>query len=149
MKRFLKSWGGIILVLIAFMVNAFGRKQQTEPWAAGQLLDPSVLAKAIGNDHAIQSKIFCVGPGALIPNSIDTGPAKDKQNLDKLRIELSKLPRDANVIIYCGCCPFERCPNVRPAFSLLNEMKFTRAKLLNIPHNLKTDWIDKGYPVTN
>jgi len=50
-------------------------------------------------------------------------------------------------VIYCGCCPFEHCPNVRPAFQLLNEMKFTNQKLLNLSTNLKTDWIDKGYPV--
>jgi len=28
-------------------------------------------------------------------------------------------------------------------------MKFTNYYLLNLPHNLKQDWIDKGYPVKN
>jgi thiosulfate/3-mercaptopyruvate sulfurtransferase len=148
MKRFLNSWGGVGLIIIALMINAFGRKQQTEPWTDEQLLEPTALANTIRNEHAIQPKIFCVGPGALIPNSIDTGPAKDRDNLVKLKAAIARLPKDADLVIYCGCCPFERCPNVRPAFSLLNEMKFTHAKLLNIPHNLKTDWIDKGFPVT-
>jgi alkanesulfonate monooxygenase len=40
----------------------------------------------------------------------------------------------------------DRCPNIRPAFSLLNEMKFTHAHLLNLEHNIKTDWVAKGYP---
>jgi thiosulfate/3-mercaptopyruvate sulfurtransferase len=35
-------------------------------------------------------------------------------------------------------------PNIRPAFKLLTEMEFTHFKLLNLPHNLKTDWIDRG-----
>jgi hypothetical protein len=26
-------------------------------------------------------------------------------------------------------------------------MKFERQKLLNLPKNIKVDWIDKGYPV--
>jgi hypothetical protein len=147
MKRFLRSWISIGLVISAILINAFNGKLQTDPWTADQLLEPSVLAKTIRNDQTGQPKIFCVGPGALIPNSIDVGPAKEKENLEKLKAELSKLPRDANFVIYCGCCPFERCPNVRPAFSLINEMKFTHAKLLNLPHNLKTDWIDKGFPV--
>jgi hypothetical protein len=55
-------------------------------------------------------------------------------------------PKDADVVIYCGCCPFRDCPNIRPAFRVLQEMKFTRAKLLNIPTTLKADWINKGYP---
>ena len=54
-----------------------------------------------------------------------------------------------NIVIYCGCCPFKDCPNIRPAFSLLNSMKFTNHKLLNLPLNLKTDWINHGYPMSN
>ena len=81
-----------------------------------------------------------------IKNSIDIGPARDSLNIIKFKEQLSKLPKDAPIVIYCGCCPFEHCPNIRPAFALLNEMKFTRHKLLNIEHNIKTDWISKGYP---
>ncbi len=90
--------------------------------------------------------VICVGPGALIKGSIDMGPSKEKENLEKLKQYLGGLPKDANIVIYCGCCPFEHCPNIRPAFSLLNEMKFTNGHLLNIEHNIKTDWIAKGYP---
>jgi hypothetical protein len=148
MKKILESWAGIGVLVSLILISGFVVKHQAEPWTADQLLEPSALANTMKNNQAAQAKIFCVGPGALIPNSIDVGPAKDKENLEKLKAELNKLPKDANVVIYCGCCPFERCPNVRPAFSLLNEMKFTHAKLLNIPHNLKTDWIDKGFPTT-
>ena len=73
--------------------------------------------------------------------------AYDKVNWEKLRLELAKLSPDAQVVIYCGCCPFNHCPNIRPAFNLMNEMKFERHKLLNLPKNIKVDWIDKGYPV--
>lgn len=118
-----------------------------EPWRPDQLLAPAALAKTIADPNATQPIIFCIGPGAVIKGSIDIGPARDSANLAKLRQRLSELPKDANIVIYCGCCPFVHCPNIRPAFSLLNELKFSQAKLLNIEHNVKTDWIDKGYPV--
>lgn len=48
--------------------------------------------------------------------------------------------------MYCGCYPFERCPNIRHAINALKEMKFTNYQLLNLPHNIKINWKDKGYP---
>jgi len=117
-----------------------------EPWTAKQLMAPADLAAIITDPDVKKPVIICVGPGALIKGSLDMGPAKEKGNLEKLKQQLNKLPRDANVVIYCGCCPFEHCPNIRPAFVLLNEMKFSNAHLLNLEHNIKTDWVDKGYP---
>ena len=99
------------------------------------------------NPKETQPIVFCVGPGALIKGSIDAGPARDSSNLAKLRQQLNLLPKDAKIVIYCGCCPFEHCPNIRPAFTLLNEMKFTNQKLLNLEHNLRVDWINQGYPI--
>ncbi len=117
-----------------------------EPWTAGQLMAPADLAAIIDDPNAKKPIILCVGPGALIRGSLDMGPAKEKENLEKLKQQLNKLPRDAEVVIYCGCCPFEHCPNIRPAFILLNEMKFRNAHLLNLEHNINADWIAKGYP---
>jgi thiosulfate/3-mercaptopyruvate sulfurtransferase len=125
-----------------------GLLQKEDPWKASQLLSPADLAKTIGDPQSKQPYIFCIGPGALIRGSIDIGPAREGVNLDKLKQQLSTLPKEARVVIYCGCCPFEHCPNIRPAFALLNEMKFTHPQLLNLEHNIKTDWVDKGYPVT-
>jgi hypothetical protein len=117
-----------------------------EPWTIKQLMAPADLAAIINDPNAKKPVILCVGPGALIKGSLDIGPAEEKINLEKLKQQLSKLPRDTNVVIYCGCCPFEHCPNIRPAFSVLNEMKFSNAHLLNLEHNIKTDWVAKGYP---
>jgi hypothetical protein len=117
-----------------------------EPWTARQLMAPADLAAMINDPNSKKPVIICVGPGALIKGSLDMGPAKEKENLEKLKQQLIKLSRDANVVIYCGCCPFEHCPNIRPAFTLINEMKFSNAHLLNIEHNINTDWIAKGFP---
>lgn len=118
-----------------------------EPWKSTQLLSPGDLAATINDPKAQQPVIFCVGPGAIIKGSLDMGPAKDTANLAKFRQQLSHLPKDAHIVIYCGCCPFQHCPNIRPAFTLLKEMKFAHPQLLDIQHNIRTDWIDKGYPV--
>lgn len=137
----------LTITLLAFA--SFKQQQQTEPWSPKQLLDPADLAKILSDSKVKQPIVYSVGPDATIKNSIDIGPAKDKENLDKLKKQLSKLPKDADIIIYCGCCPFEHCPNIRPAFALLNKMKFTNQKLLSLQHNIKIDWINKGFPVSN
>jgi thiosulfate/3-mercaptopyruvate sulfurtransferase len=120
--------------------------QNPENWTSKQLLAPAELAGTIREGKALPI-LFSVGPGALIPHSQAMGMVREKDNLEKFKKELSGLPKDARIIIYCGCCPFEHCPNVRPAIALLKEMKFSNYQLLDLPHNLKTDWIDKGYPM--
>jgi thiosulfate/3-mercaptopyruvate sulfurtransferase len=136
------------LLIIGISVSSIGQTTNTEPWTENQLMPPAELAKVINDKKAHQPVVFSIGPGAIIKGSIDIGPGRDKGNLAKLKEALSKLPKDANIVIYCGCCPFEHCPNIRPAFQLLNEMKFTNQKLLNLQKNIKVDWIDKGYPVS-
>ncbi len=120
--------------------------QKPENWTADQLIEPSVLAKIIQSNKDIPV-IYSVGPGATIPHSIDIGMANDEKNLERFKSAIAKLPKTTNIVVYCGCCPFEHCPNVRPAIDVLQKMKFTNYHLLNLPHNIKTDWIAKGYPV--
>jgi len=114
-------------------------------WTNDQLLRPSELATALKDNKDI-SVIFSIGPGAIIPHSRDMGMIKEEDNMKKFKQELESLPKDTSIVIYCGCCPYEHCPNVRPAIELLKEMKFTNYKLLDLPHNIKIDWINKGYP---
>jgi thiosulfate/3-mercaptopyruvate sulfurtransferase len=136
----------ISIATIAFIKQMDKRNIGPEPWTASQLLAPADLAAVIKNPTEKKPVIISVGPGALIKGSLDMGPAHEKENLEKLKQQLSRLPKDADIVIYCGCCPFEHCPNIRPAFILLNEMKFRNAHLLNLEHNIKTDWVAKGYP---
>jgi len=117
-----------------------------DPWKAQDLMAPSELARLIeSGSKSEQPIILSVGPAALIKGSRDIGPASQAENLAQLKKTLEKLPKDQDIVIYCGCCPFTHCPNVRPAFNLLKEMHFTHAKLLNLEHNIRTDWIDKGF----
>jgi thiosulfate/3-mercaptopyruvate sulfurtransferase len=143
LNRFVLSF----LLFAAISFNSFGQNDASEPWKENQLMPPVVLANIIKAGNTQQPIVFSMGPDAIIKGSIDIGPAQEKENLKKLKEQLSKLPKDANIVIYCGCCPFEHCPNIRPAFKLLNEMKFTNHKLLSLQKNIKVDWINKGYPV--
>ena len=121
--------------------------QAAEPWTDKELKDPAALAAALSDTKSAKPVIFNIGPVQQIKGAIASGPTGAQGNLDKLKQQLAKLPKDKEVIIYCGCCPFSRCPNVRPAFELLKKSKFTSAKLLNLPSNLNDDWISKGYPM--
>ena len=137
-----------LLLIATCFASANILAQKPDNWTSEQLMDPALLANAITADTGLPV-IICVGPGASIPHSINVGPTKEKTAVTKLKKELSKLPKDAKVLVYCGCCPFKDCPNVRPAIDALKAMNFTNYFLLDIPNNLKKDWIDKGYPVSN
>jgi rhodanese-related sulfurtransferase len=96
--------------------------------------------------------IFHVGPNMLyrgkhIPGSVYAGPASRPEGLELLKQAAGKLARDREVILYCGCCPWSNCPNVKPAIQLLKDMGFTRVKAMFVETNFAKDWIDKGYPV--
>jgi hypothetical protein len=134
----------MVIVTITLTNQNVSAQTGKEPWLSTQLIQPEELAKNIKTTY-----IFNIGPAGLIKNAIDIGEGRDKNNVAKLKNEVSKLPKDANIVIYCGCCPFGDCPNIRPTFKLLNDMKFTNHKLLNLPKNLKVDWIDKGYPMND
>ncbi|OFX43767.1 MAG: hypothetical protein A2046_05105 [Bacteroidetes bacterium GWA2_30_7] len=137
----------LYLILILFYSACSNAQNSKEIWNEKQLMPPSELAKII-NDSTIKSPyIFSIGPAGFIKNAIDVSDAMDKNGIEKFQKILEKLPEDADIVIYCGCCPFDVCPNIRPSFKLLNKMKFTNHKLLNLPKNLKVDWIDKGYPM--
>lgn len=116
-------------------------------WTQKDLIEPSALAAIIANSKASQPKIFNIGVVDNIKGAINIGGVSEKENLQKLNNALSKLPKNTFLVIYCGCCPFERCPNIRPAVNMLKTMGFTNAKLLNLPTNLKQNWIEKGYPI--
>lgn len=132
--------------ILMFFTEIYAQQKQ-EPWNHKQLLEPETLASRIERNETKNLLIVNVGPDALIKGSIDVGPTMEKKNIEKLKKHLKSVPKNSEVVIYCGCCPFDRCPNVRPAFKALTDMGFKNAKLLNIPKNIKVDWLDKNYPI--
>lgn len=119
----------------------------TDSWTSNQLMDTKVLAERIVQNKMKNTLVINIGRDAVIKNSFNAGPGKEVKNIDKLKAHLKNIPKDKEVVLYCGCCPFDKCPNIRPAFKALTDLGYKKAKLLNIPKNIKVDWIDKGYPV--
>lgn len=143
----MKFRSSIFLTLFTSIIILRCVAQSGEPWSAKELIEPAALANMIKDSKAEKPLIYNIGPLAGIKGSIAIGPTRDPANMGKLRKAVTSVPKDKMVVIYCGCCPFRNCPNIRPAFALLKEQGFKNARLLNLSQNLKVDWTDYGYPM--
>jgi hypothetical protein len=120
---------------------------------AAQLLQPAELVQILRSSGKEKPLIFQVGSRVLyaeahIPGSEYVGAAGQDSGLQALRDRVKGLNRDKFLVIYCGCCPWNKCPNIRPAYRQLYALGFTRVKVLYLADNFGTNWVDKGYPVT-
>ncbi len=116
-----------------------------------ELIQPLELSKAIQSGSASPTVLY-VGPHFLyaqahIRGAEFIGPAADAHSLDTLRKRVTALPKNSSIVLYCGCCPWDHCPNIRPAYRELRKMGFTGVKVLYLANSFGTDWADKGYPV--
>lgn len=118
---------------------------QSNPWTANELLQPGILAQMINTNKKV--RIYNIGVVQDIKGAINVGAASKKESLQKFAQSIKASPKDEMIVVYCGCCPFDKCPNIRPAFQLLKAQKFSKPYLLNLSTNLQTDWISKGYPL--
>jgi 3-mercaptopyruvate sulfurtransferase SseA len=122
-------------------------------WAADSVaIQPKELAAQLAGHRAAAMVLLYVGPNVLyrskhISGAIYAGPANRPEGLELLKTAVAKLPRDRDIVLYCGCCPWDHCPNIRPAFELLRQLGFAHVRALYVPDNFKADWIDQGYPV--
>lgn len=120
-----------------------------DPWLKSDLLETRVLAKEI--QSAKPPVVLCVAFPVLyrsrhILHAIDAGPGYKPEGIDALKNSVAHRSKDADVVIYCGCCPMVKCPNIRPAYRALKELGFTHVRVLNVPTNMHEDWYNKDYP---
>ncbi len=92
-----------------------------------------------------------VGPAYLwrvkhISHSQNAGMASKEEGIEGLKKILAGKAKDTEVIVYCGCCPMNVCPNIRPAIQAIKAAGFTRVRLLELPTRIADDWVNKGYP---
>lgn len=118
--------------------------------AAG-LMQPEELIRLLAARQGEKPLLIQVGSHVLyqeahIPGSEYVGPASSAAGLEKLRQRLQSVPRKTRIILYCGCCPWAHCPNIKPAWELSLSMGFSKVKVLYIAENFGTNWVDKGYP---
>jgi hypothetical protein len=110
-----------------------------------QWLTPEALLPMLKGTGADKPLVLQVGSHVLfaqshIAGSEYVGPGSQPAGLEQLS-------RKKLIMLYCGCCPWNRCPNLGPAYAKLREMGFTNAKVLYLADNFGTDWANKGYPV--
>jgi rhodanese-related sulfurtransferase len=135
------------LILVAAAV-AF----QASSIPKAQLIQPADLVKQLQTSEASKPLLLQVGSRVLyreahIPGSEYVGAASTDDVLQQLRQRVASLPHHRRIVIYCGCCPWDHCPNLKPAADALRVAGFTDVKALYIANNFGTDWVDKGYPV--
>jgi thiosulfate/3-mercaptopyruvate sulfurtransferase len=133
--------------------GAATQERAADPWPNSQVVQAADFVRELaGAKDANSPTIVYVGfrtlfEGGHIPDASFHGTASKEEGLAELKKWLATLPRSANLVIYCGCCPFDRCPNIRPAYRTLHEMGFTHVRVLVLPTSFAADWVEKGYPM--
>jgi len=139
------------LAALSFLLLATVALSQdaADPWSKSEFLEPSALVPQIqsAKPPVILSVAFPVLYRAKhIPHAIDAGPGSKPEGIELLKKAVANLPKDADIVLYCGCCPMVKCPNMRPAYRTLKELGFTHIRVLNIATNMHADWYSKDYP---
>ena len=116
-----------------------------------ELMEPADLVKLL-DPRAKPVHIICVTFPVLyrqkhIPHAQFAGPTNKPEGIAALRSAVQALPRNEEIVIYCGCCPMQKCPNIRPAYRALKELNFEHVGVLDLPTNFHTNWVAKGFPV--
>jgi len=124
-------------------------------WQASSISDsrrmnPDELVKILQAPKGEKPLMIQVGSHVLyeqahIPGSEYIGPASSESGLQQLRKRVETLPRRKFIVLYCGCCPWSHCPNVKPADDALRALGFTNLKVLYLPDNFGANWVNKGY----
>jgi thiosulfate/3-mercaptopyruvate sulfurtransferase len=139
-----------LLALFSIMFLSLAAFAQSNPWNDSQTVQPAALNKELADAKTAPTVLF-VGFGRLytaghIKGAQFHGSGGSPDGLAQIKAWAASIPKSTNLVIYCGCCPMERCPNVRPAFTALREMGFTKLRVLILPTDFAKDWADQGFP---
>lgn len=142
---------------LAILVSApMARAQFSNPVASAgtvpheRLIQPEDLNRFLMDANSIGPLILQVGSRVMyaqahIPGSVYAGPGSQAAGLQLLEKAVASTAKGRLIVIYCGCCPWNRCPNVGPAYKRLHDLGFTNVKVLYIANNFGDDWVAKGY----
>jgi rhodanese-related sulfurtransferase len=145
---------GSFVLLLTFLASAVQRPQPNSvgQWQRSEMIPTQELIIKVRDKGPSKPLIVFTGFMPLyraghIPGAVFGGPASTPAGLETLKRAVEKVPKDREIILYCGCCPWEACPNVRPAIDLLHQLGYKQVKALVISSNLEADWTSKGYPL--
>ena len=131
-RRFRKHYvvlGAAAAVLLISSACAFSA---ANPLTQKDLIQPATLAAEL-QGSAAKPLLFQVGFQSLylqghIPDSKYCGPGRSADGIARLKACLKDVPHTQAIVLYCGCCPWEECPNIRPAFEAVKEMGYKKVR---------------------
>ena len=119
MRKIIRSSSLLLVIALAIVVAPARSQTDTSNPGVPQITPEEllkILQAAAGNKPAIfQVGFHVLYAQAHIPGSVYAGPASTESGLQNLQKQIESLPRDRFIILYCGCCPWIHCPNVKPA----------------------------------
>lgn len=155
----------VSIAVLAFLVMIFALPQCQAQFSAdepspasalsipqSQLIQPDALNRILQTGGTQLPLVLQVGSRVMynqahIPGSFYAGPGSQPDGLKLLESMVTQAPKSKFIVLYCGCCPWGRCPNVGPAYKRLHDLGFTNVKVLYLANNFGDDWLYKGYRV--
>jgi len=152
----------LLLTVAALSLQVTGARGQFSDPAAGslsattippaRLLQPGDLNRFLMEANSNGPLILQVGSHVMfaqahIPRAVYAGPGSQPGGLKLLERLVASTPKNGEIVIYCGCCPWNRCPNMGPAYKKLLDLGFKNVKALYLANNFGDDWVARGYKV--
>jgi hypothetical protein len=139
-------------ILAFILLSSLAALADTGDIPLSSQISPQALRSIMQSNARKRLLILNVGPRVLyyqahIAGAEYIGPTSDPRGIAKLQQRVKSVSRNKQIVLYCGCCPWDRCPNVKPAFAKLKKLGFRNVKVLHIANNIGADWVDKDYPV--
>ena len=150
--RLTRVFWPLAVAVFAIALHSTVARAADDPKTDLPRVTPEELVKILKSPAGEKPAMFQVGFRVLyaqahIPGSEYVGAASTDAGLKQLQQRVEALPKNKFVVLYCGCCPWIHCPNVKPAYEKLRALGFSNVKVLYIADNFGSDWVDKGYPV--
>jgi hypothetical protein len=116
-----------------------GDETVSDPWSKFELIEPADFVKWLNGEQKPLHTICVTFPVLYrqkhIPHAQLAGPTNKPEGIAAFRNAVQELPRNSDIVIYCGCCPIKSCPNIRPAYRVLKELGFEHLGVLDLPTN--------------
>ena len=154
-SRFRTAFAALLMIVGTMIAGTITASAQADPKPASSIPDADLMqpaeVAALLRSTVAKPLILQVGFKKLydqshIPGAEYAGPTGNEDGLKVLRERVANLPKDTPILIYCGCCPWSRCPNIGNAYHELRSLGFKHVKALHIADNFGKNWVDKGYP---
>jgi thiosulfate/3-mercaptopyruvate sulfurtransferase len=136
-----------IVTLALLITVSLTSLAQAPTWKKEQLMPTAELAEKIKTNAKDKPMLFNVGPMDQIKTAIFVGRGTSATSIEKMKQTLSMENKNKAVVVYCGCCSYASCPNIKPAYDALLSLGFKNSKVLELPVGIKEDWVSKGYPM--